>query len=133
MHQIFVDHINGGVFIYLDDIVVYGKTKEEFLAKIRSVFELVRKHNLRLKADKSIAGKSELPLLGYVVSGEGVRMGQRVPPTKMRPSEHPAVPDQRGEGPPNGVASCKLIWSEAPARNFVGDGVSTIAGLPFAN
>jgi len=76
MHQIFAEHIGGGVFIYLDDIVVYGKTKDEFLAKLRCVLELVRKHNLRLKADKSIAGKSELPLLGYVVSGEGVRMGR---------------------------------------------------------
>ena len=32
MHHIFADLIERGVFIYLDDIIVYGKSKEEYMA-----------------------------------------------------------------------------------------------------
>ena len=58
--------------IYLDDIIVYGKTFEEELERLREVFLRLRKANLKLKMKKCELFRPNMSFLGHIVSKEGI-------------------------------------------------------------
>ena len=62
--------------VYIDDVNVYGKDKEEFLTRLRDVFLRFRHHKIYLKASKCFLGYSELNYLGKVISSDGVQMSK---------------------------------------------------------
>ena len=59
--------------IYIDDIIVFGRTFEEHVQRIEQVFERIREAGLKLKPTKCNMFEQEVIFLGHVVSGEGVR------------------------------------------------------------
>ena len=59
--------------IYIDDIIVFGRTFEEHVQRIGQVFERIREAGLKLKPAKCNMFEQEVIFLGHVVSGEGVR------------------------------------------------------------
>ena len=63
--------------VYLDDIIVYGSTKEELMKNLETVFERLRKYHLRLKPKKCKILLTEASFLGYTVSAEGVRCSNK--------------------------------------------------------
>ena len=63
--------------IYLDDVIVFSKTPEEHLVRMRVVFDRLREHGLKLKPSKCDIFKSEINYLAHHVSKEGVRPSQR--------------------------------------------------------
>ena len=58
--------------VYLDDIIAYGKTPEELLARLGGVFEKLRKAGLKLKPSKCNFFKEQINFLGHIVSKEGI-------------------------------------------------------------
>ena len=62
--------------LYLDDILVYGRTEEEYLNNLERVFERLQSHGLRLKAKKCYFGFQEVEWIGKVVSSEGLTMSR---------------------------------------------------------
>ena len=58
--------------VYLDDILVIGRTFEEHLRNLREVFERLRQFGLRLKPSKCHLAKRQVTYLGYNVSVEGI-------------------------------------------------------------
>jgi len=60
------------VVVYLDDILIYSKSKEEHLAHIRSVLSLLRKNGLYAKLSKCSFMQEETEFLGHVVSKNGI-------------------------------------------------------------
>lgn len=62
--------------VYLDDIIVYSNTFEEHLARLRRVFERIRKAGLTLKPSKCAYAKSQTKVLGHVISSEGIAPDQ---------------------------------------------------------
>ena len=56
--------------IYLDDVIVYSKSPEEHLLRMRVVFEHLRKHGLKLKPSKCDLFKTEIIYLAHHVSKE---------------------------------------------------------------
>ena len=63
--------------VYIDDVNVFGKDKEQFMTRLREVFERFRHHKVYLKASKCFLGYSELNYLGKVISSEGLKMSQQ--------------------------------------------------------
>ena len=59
--------------IYLDDIIVYSKSLEEHLLRMRVVFERLREHGLKLKPTKCDLFKTEIIYLAHHMSKEGVK------------------------------------------------------------
>ena len=59
-------------FIYLDDVLVVGKTFEEHTNNLREVLTRLQEAGLRLKPSKCHLAKSKVTYLGYVVSKECV-------------------------------------------------------------
>ena len=58
--------------IYLDDIIVFAKTPEEHITRLRRVFMKLRAAGLKLKPSKCAFFKRKITYLGHVVSEEGI-------------------------------------------------------------
>ena len=58
--------------IYLDDIIVFAKTPEEHVIRLRRVFMKLRAAGLKLKPSKCAFFKKKITYLGHVVSEEGI-------------------------------------------------------------
>src|SRR5438128_5957727 len=63
--------------IYIDDILVYSHTFEEHLQHLQTVFNTLRKYNLKLKRKKCDFAANKLQFLGHVISKEGVEVDKR--------------------------------------------------------
>ena len=59
--------------IYLDDIIVFSKTPEEHLDRLRAVSEQLKKAELKLKPSKCKFFKQELTYFGHAVSKNGMQ------------------------------------------------------------
>ncbi|GFR52906.1 hypothetical protein Agub_g15551 [Astrephomene gubernaculifera] len=77
MDRTFRQYIDKFVVCYLDDILVYSKTKEEHLEHLRLVFDILRKQQLYAKRSKCHWAQSQVEYLGHIVSVDGVRMDPR--------------------------------------------------------
>lgn len=60
-------------FIYLDDLVIFGRNLEAHNKNLLDVFQRLRKVNLKLNPNKCNFLKKELLYLGHTVSAEGIR------------------------------------------------------------
>ena len=58
--------------LYLDDIIVHGQTEEEFLSRLRTVFERIRKHKITLNPTKCILGAPKIEYTGHVLDKNGI-------------------------------------------------------------
>ncbi|KZS20305.1 Uncharacterized protein APZ42_013048, partial [Daphnia magna] len=58
--------------VYLDDILIFGKTFDEHLARLDMVLKAVECANLTLNVDKCIFGASVVSHLGHVINAEGI-------------------------------------------------------------
>ena len=59
--------------IYIDDIVVFGRSFEEHIKRVEEVLKRIQAAGLKLKADKSNMFQDSVLFLGHIVSGEGVK------------------------------------------------------------
>ena len=65
------------VQVYMDDVLIFSRTREEHLVRVRMVLELLRHHKLYAKASKCQFGRSSVGFLGHVISERGVGMDPR--------------------------------------------------------
>ena len=59
--------------IYLDDIVVFSVTFDQYLERLRAVFQYLDNAGLKLKPDKCHFAKGKIRYLGHVVSRQGIQ------------------------------------------------------------
>ncbi|GJP43588.1 hypothetical protein CLOM_g3032 [Closterium sp. NIES-68] len=74
MNGVFRDLLNKCVIMYLDDILIYSKTREQHLKDLEAVFQLLQQHQLITKGSKCEFLKQEMEFLGHVISTEGIRI-----------------------------------------------------------
>jgi hypothetical protein len=72
MNIIFSQYLEKIVVAFIDDILVYSKTKEERDEHLRIVLQTLRKHKLYAKFDKCDFYQKEIQYLGHVISSEGI-------------------------------------------------------------
>ena len=60
------------LLIYLDDIICFGRTFEETLARLEEVLRRLLNANLKLKQQKTDLFKLEVSFLGFKVTSAGV-------------------------------------------------------------
>lgn len=60
------------VSVYLDDVIVLGKTVPEHLERVRRVLRRLRNANLRVNTEKSEFFKTEIRYLGHVINAKGI-------------------------------------------------------------
>ena len=54
--------------VYIDDMVVKSKVVSELVGDLKNIFEILRKHKLRLKASKCSFGMGSGKFLDYMVT-----------------------------------------------------------------
>ena len=59
--------------IYLDSVIVYSKTEEEHLVRLRAMLERFMEHGLKLKPSKCNFFCTEMSYLGHKVSTAGMK------------------------------------------------------------
>ena len=72
-----MDHVLRGLrwqkyLVYLDDIIILGKTFDETLGNLRCVMKRLKIAGLKLKASKCQWFRKSVKYLGHIVSAEGV-------------------------------------------------------------
>jgi len=63
--------------VYLDDIIVFGRTFEEQLRRPEEVFEHLGRANLKLKPSKCSLCQRSVEFLGHVVSAQGITVQEQ--------------------------------------------------------
>lgn len=80
-------------FIYLDDLVIFGRNMESHNKNLMDVFERLRKVNLKLNPSKCQFLKMELLYLGHIVSKDGILPD----PNKIKVIENYPIPKNTDE------------------------------------
>src|SRR5215212_6487944 len=72
MDVVFQPYLGKFVVVYIDDVAVFSKTREEHLQHLRIVFETMRKHKVFAKRRKCFFMQKKIPYLGHYISKEGI-------------------------------------------------------------
>lgn len=75
--QRYLNHVLTGLngvkcLVYLDDIIIYGRSLQDHNNRLAEVFEALRENNLKLQTNKCQFLRKEISYLGHVVSEQGV-------------------------------------------------------------
>ena len=59
--------------VYLDDILIFSKTKDEHIKRLKNVFQKIKDAGLKLKRDKCQFMKEETKFLGHIINKNGIK------------------------------------------------------------
>nr|GFC44245.1 hypothetical protein [Tanacetum cinerariifolium] len=79
MNRIFHEFLEKFVIVFIDDILVFSKSKEEHEDHLRTVLQTLRQEKLYARFSKCQFWLSSVAFLGHIVSVEGITMD----PTKV--------------------------------------------------
>jgi hypothetical protein len=88
MNDVFGQNVGDFVIVYLDDILIYSKSAEEYEAHLRKVLETLRRHKFYANKKKCEFWKSEIPFFGHIVGKDGIK----VDPVKVAAVQNWPVP-----------------------------------------
>ena len=74
MTRMFEPQLGKNIEVYIDDMVVKSKVVFEHVGDLGSIFEILRKHKLRLNASKCSFGVGSGKFLGYMVTHLGIEI-----------------------------------------------------------
>jgi hypothetical protein len=74
MNEVLREFLDISVIVYLDDILIYSKTREDHIHHMKQSLEKLRKHRLWAKAEKCRFFQTSVDFLGHIVSHDGVSM-----------------------------------------------------------
>jgi hypothetical protein len=80
MNSVFMPELDKFVVVFIDDILIYSKNKEEHAEHLRVVLTRLRDHQLYAKFSKCAFWLKEIQFLGHVLSSEGIA----VDPSKVK-------------------------------------------------
>eukprot|EP00253_Pinus_taeda_P009116 PITA_09116 len=72
MNNIFHQYLDRFVLIFIDNILIYSRTKEEHQEHLRMVLQTLREHQLYAKFSKCDFLKEEIQYLGHVITKNGI-------------------------------------------------------------
>lgn len=72
MNLVFQEHLEKNVLVLFDDILVYSASLDAHVVHLRSLLDLLLKHQLYTKENKCMFGQKQLEYLGHIISVEGV-------------------------------------------------------------
>jgi hypothetical protein len=66
------------VVVYLDDVTVYSKNKEDHIQHLTQIFERCRKYKISLNPKKTIFDVEEGKLLGHIIYQAGIHIDPEI-------------------------------------------------------
>ena len=74
MTRMFEPQLRKNIEIYIDDMVVKSKLESKHINNLGNIFEILRRHKLRLNASKCSFGVRSGKFLGYMVTHRGIEV-----------------------------------------------------------
>ena len=74
VNDVLRDMLDRFVFVYLDDILIFSKTKEEHVHHVQAVLQRLLENSLFVKAEKCEFHSSSVSFLGYVIGKGNISM-----------------------------------------------------------
>ena len=71
---IFRDHLRKTVECYVNDIAVKSRDKNDHLRDLRTMFDIIRAHRLKMNPTKFLLGVSSGKFLGFIVMSKGIHL-----------------------------------------------------------
>jgi hypothetical protein len=72
MNRVLGEYINDFVICFVDDILIYSRTKEDHAIHVEKVLDVLRKNQLYVNPDKCEWAMDKVSFLGHIISAEGV-------------------------------------------------------------
>jgi hypothetical protein len=72
MNSVFMPELDKFVVVFIDDILVYSKNKEEHAGHLHVVLQSLREHHLYAKLSKCDFWLKEIKFLGHTISQVGI-------------------------------------------------------------
>ena len=72
MNRVFEDFLDKFIIVFIDDILIYSKTREEHARHLELALERLREKHLYAKLSKCEFWLDQVVFLGHVVSGMGI-------------------------------------------------------------
>ena len=91
MTRMFEPQLGKNIEIYIDDMVVKSKAESEHVNDLGNIFDILRKHKLRLNASKCSFGVRSGKFLGYMVTHRKIEVNsdQIKAINNLQPSRNP--------------------------------------------
>ncbi|GJR13379.1 putative reverse transcriptase domain-containing protein [Tanacetum coccineum] len=74
MNRVCRPYLDKFVIVFIDDILIYSKTRDEHVEHLRLVLGLLKKYKLYAKFSKCEFWLREVHFLGYVINGNGIHV-----------------------------------------------------------
>ncbi|XP_075894338.1 uncharacterized protein LOC142896522 [Nelusetta ayraudi] len=74
VNDVLHDMLNKHVFVYLDDILIYSRTKEDHIHHVQAVLQRLLENSLFVKAEKCEFHVSSVAFLGYIIGQGSIEM-----------------------------------------------------------
>ncbi len=74
MNNVLRRYLNQFIIVYLNDILVYSKTKKEHVWHVKKVLQTLKKVDLRIKSGKSEFHVQSVQFLKFIVTSQSLRM-----------------------------------------------------------
>jgi hypothetical protein len=72
MNNVLSKFLDRFVLVFIDDIMIYSKSKEEHEEHLKSLLQVLREHKLYVKFSKCDFFSKRVNYLGHVITKEGV-------------------------------------------------------------
>ncbi|GJY42353.1 putative reverse transcriptase domain-containing protein [Tanacetum coccineum] len=108
MNRVCKPYLDKFVIVFIDDIIIYSRNKEEHANHLRIILELLKKEKLYAKFSKCDFWISIVQFLGHVIDSQGIH----VDPTKIEAVKNwasPTTPTEKNK---------KYIWGENQESSF---------------
>jgi len=72
MHRTFQPYLDQFVVVFIDDILIYSKGRDEHAMHLRTVLDTLRSHQLYAKLSKCEFWLTQVAFLGHIISKDGI-------------------------------------------------------------
>ena len=72
MNSVLSKYLDKFLVVFIDDILIYSRTKEEHVEHLKIILKVLREHHLYAKFNKCDFYKDKIQYLGHVISEEGI-------------------------------------------------------------
>ena len=74
MNKVFAKHIGTLMEVYIDNMLVKIKAKDELLSNLETMFECLRRHRMRLNPQKCVFAIEAWKFLGFMLTHQGIEV-----------------------------------------------------------